>query len=175
MFARKPDFIIGHISRPYLLRWYLTPWRRWKGEARKNPTRLNLFKAQIADHLPNAYLHCIIRDDDDRALHDHPWINFSIVLSGTYREIVPDLRNVSTPHLRVWDMPKITHTRGPGSVIFRRPTAAHRLEVAKGPVWSLFITGPKVREWGFHCAWGWRHWREFTNPENSGEIGVGCE
>lgn len=172
---REPDFIIGHIDRPYLLRWYLTPWRRWKRIAEKNPTRLNKFKARLAEFLPKAYLHCIVRDDDDRALHDHPWLNCSIVLKGAYREIVPDLANVPTLHMRIWDMPKLVHMRRRGSIIFRRATAAHRLEVAEGPVWSLFITGPKCREWGFHCAWGWRHWRDFTNPANTGEVGKGCD
>lgn len=26
------------------------------------------------------------RSDDDRALHDHPWVNMSILLEGTYTE-----------------------------------------------------------------------------------------
>lgn len=171
----KPHQIIGTAADPYLLRWFLTPWRLWKERAKQNPTQLNRIKAKIAHYLPSMYLHCIVRDDDDRALHDHPWLNISIVLAGAYREIVPDLAKASTPHMRVWDMPKITRLRRRGSFIFRRATAAHRLEVAEGPVWTLFIVGPKCREWGFHCSWGWRHWKEFVNPDNHGEVGAGCE
>lgn len=133
---RQPDFIIGEPEKPYLLRWWIIPRNRWF----------------------NVYLHMILRDDDDRALHDHPWWNISMILSGAYREVMP-LRTV---------------LRKAGSIVFRRPTAAHRLEVAKGPVWTLFITGPRVREWGFHCPQGWRHWEEFTAPESTGQIGRGC-
>ena len=33
-------------------------------------------------------------------------------------------------------------------------------ESASAPV-TLFIRGPKLREWGFHCASGWRHHSDF--------------
>jgi hypothetical protein len=136
----RPDFIIGSAERPYLLRWWLIPRNRWF----------------------NAYLHKIVRDDDPRALHDHPWWNMSIVLRGGYMEH----HQLGLP---VW--------RGPGSVVLRRATVAHRLTLgATGmPAWSLFITGPKVREWGFHCPNGWRHNAEFCAPDDSGRVGRGCE
>jgi hypothetical protein len=28
---------------------------------------------------------------------------------------------------------------------------------------TLFAGGPIVREWGFDCPQGWRHWKEFTS------------
>lgn len=39
---------------------------------------------------------------------------------------------------------------------------------------SLFIAGPKVREWGFHCPNGWVHWREFTAGDRGELVGRGC-
>ena len=36
--------------------------------------------------------------------------------------------------------------------------------------WRLFLTGLVVRERGFYCDWGWRHWREFTDARDSGYI-----
>lgn len=132
----KPDLVIGDTERPYLLRWHIFPRNRFC----------------------NVYLHCILRDDDDRALHDHPWRNCSILLRGSYREITPAGRFV----------------RSAGSVVFRRAEAAHRLEVVEGPVWSLFITGPKVREWGFHCPRGWKVWHQFVDPTDRGRVGPGC-
>jgi hypothetical protein len=39
---------------------------------------------------------------------------------------------------------------------------------------SLFMTGPKVREWGFACPKGWVHWRDFTGGENGELVGRGC-
>lgn len=136
--GRAPDFIIGEPERPYLRRWWLVPRNEYS----------------------NIYLHNIVRDDDDRALHDHPWDSTSIILSGELREILPDGERVLRP----------------GSITSRDATSLHRLELVDGPVWTLFITGPKVREWGFMCPdRGWVHWREFTDPGTNGAtVGRGC-
>lgn len=139
--VRPPDFIIGGTDNPYILRWWVIPRNRFF----------------------NVYLHKIMRSDDERALHDHPWWNLSIVLRGGYEEI----------------MPRATKWRGPGSVVLRRATAAHRLviPIRNGGIrfcWSLFITGPKIRDWGFHCPQGWRHWKIFVAESDTGNIGKGC-
>lgn len=140
---RDPDFIVGEASRPYLRRWWIIPRNRWF----------------------NIYLHEFLRDDDDRALHDHPWHSLSIMLKGEYTE-----------H-RIVDGG--VHTRRifrAGDIIWRRPRYAHRLELHWGTCYTLFITGPRVREWGFHCPNGWRHWKAFTDPNSNGAItGRGCE
>lgn len=113
----------------------------------------------------NIYLHDIHRSDDGRALHDHPWVNLSWVLNGGYWEhtIAPGGIN-----RRVW--------RGAGALKLRMPSDAHRLEVEPGvPATTLFITGPRVRQWGFHCPRnGWVHWRDFTAGERGELIGRGC-
>lgn len=106
----------------------------------------------------NFYLHQFLRSDDDRALHDHPWDSFSFVISGEGREIT--------------DCDALDF--GPGDTFFREAEHAHRIEITKGPVWTLFITGPSVREWGFHCPNGWRHWKEFCDERDSGSVGKGC-
>lgn len=108
----------------------------------------------------NVYLHEILHSDDDRALHDHPWDNTSFLIAGSYIEHTPDG----------------SLTRVAGDVISRPATAAHRLEVpAGGSAISLFVTGPIVREWGFHCPQGWRHWTEFVDQRDKGQVGRGCE
>lgn len=136
---REPDFVIGGRSNPYMRRWWIIPRNR----------------------LFNIYLHNIVRSDDDRALHDHPWWNLSILLKGNYLEHTPDGE----------------FYRSRGSMILRRATATHRISVAgDGAVWTLFITGPAIRQWGFHCPQGWRHWKIFTNPADGGEtVGRGCD
>lgn len=113
----------------------------------------------------NVYLHHFLRSDDDRALHCHPWMNLSILLEGEYTE----------------------HTIAQGRVYLQRVVRAgqwrlrltgrlaHRIELHQGQCWTLFVTGPRYREWGFHCRNGWRHWREFTAPQDSGQVGRGCE
>ena len=51
----------------------------------------------------------------------------------------------------------------------------HRIEIRGGEqCWTLFITGPRIREWGFHCPQGWRHWRDYTKPGSYGQVGRGC-
>jgi hypothetical protein len=136
--TRPPDFVIGGGDQPYLRRWWLIPRNRWF----------------------NVYLHQFLRSDDDRAQHDHPWCNVSILLRGQYLEHAQS----GAPRLR-----------RAGSVVFRRPTTRHIIELAAGECWTLFITGPTVREWGFWCE-GTRFvpWRDFTAPSDKGQIGKGC-
>jgi hypothetical protein len=138
---RQPDFIIGGAETPYVLRWWVIPRNRWF----------------------NIYLHKFLRSDDDRALHDHPWINVSYLLEGTYVEHL----------IAAGGVQKATRYYA-GNLRFRRSVVAHRIEVDR-PCWSLFITGPVIREWGFHCPKGWRSWKVFTSERDRGEIGRGCE
>jgi hypothetical protein len=113
----------------------------------------------------NIYLHKFLRSDDDRALHDHPWPNLSFLLAGAYTE-----HTIPAGGINVRTVYKA------GDIKVRMPGAAHRVELHDGPCWTLFITGPHLREWGFHCPdIGWRHWRDFTSAKHSGEIGRGCE
>lgn len=143
---REPDFTVGEGDTPYLRRWWVIPRNR----------RFNL------------YLHHFMRSDDDRALHDHPWWNVSILLRGRYIEHFPD----GTRRVR-----RAGRVYGP-----RKATDAHRIELFRDPttgqeipVWTLFITGPVRRMWGFHCPNGWRHWREYVQQVPGGnKTGKGC-
>jgi hypothetical protein len=151
----KPNLEIGGAHNPYMRRWYLIPRNPWF----------------------NIYLHNVVRDDDDRALHDHPWWNISILLKGAYFEHF----FVSKPE-QGWPLPiKASRRRARGSIIFRRATMAHRLSLPRGacgkpvPCWSLFITGPNARSWGFWCPAGrWVHWRDFTAGPRGELVGTGC-
>jgi hypothetical protein len=152
---RPPDVVIGGPpARPYLRRWHLIPRNRWA----------------------NVYLHQIVADDD-AVLHDHPWANLSWVLAGGYYESSfagPPAPGQPLPPLR-------RHWRPPGSLIARRAGAAHRLALMRtaagqpAPAWSLFITGPHCRDWGFWCAGAggarWVPWRDYTAGERAGR---GC-
>lgn len=138
--SRPPDFVIGHAPLgDYLRRWYVVP----------RNAGLNL------------YLHEFVRSDDDRALHDHPWDNASMILRGEYDE----------------HMPGEVIRRSAGDVVSRSAADRHRVElVNEAPVVTLFATGPKIREWGFWCDGGDRfvHWRDFTSEGDRGSIGRGC-
>jgi hypothetical protein len=111
----------------------------------------------------NIYLHQFLRSDDDRALHDHPWWNISFILKGEYTE-----HTIPAGGINIRKIYKA------GDLKLRRAVAAHRVELHAGECWSLFITGPVIRSWGFHCPAGWRRWQDFV-AENPGEIGRGCD
>lgn len=136
---REPDVIIGGRADPYLLRWYIIP---------RNP-------------ICNVYVHKFLRSDDDRALHDHPWLfNLSILLEGQYDELTK------------WAFTR----RSAGDWKLRIGPAPHRLELVENQsCWTLFITGPRYRNWGFYCPERWVPWQEFTSPNDPGEIGPGCD
>lgn len=161
---RDPDFVVH--PQPdgdsYLNRWHLIP---------RNPVF-------------NVYLHEFRRSDDDRALHDHPWANCSILLIGDYIE-----HSILPGGIRV-----ATH-RHAGDIVFRRARSAHRIQLLtrrvvrtatdgtrtwvarEKPCFTLFLTGPRLRRWGFHCErTGWVAWQDFTDPATGGATtGKGCE
>lgn len=132
------------IGERYLSRWHVIP---------RNP-------------LFNIYLHKFEGSDDDRALHDHPWWSVSFLLRGHMYE-----------HYRVGGAgAALTRSRWVPWLrpVLRSARFAHRLELVRGPAWTVFVTGPRVREWGFHCPKGWVHWRRFTDASGL-KIGDGCE
>lgn len=107
----------------------------------------------------NVYLHRFDGSDEDRALHDHPWASLSLMLKGALIEVTHNDRKL----IRA------------GALRLRGPKFAHRLEHVGITTWTLFITGPRVRDWGFHCPNGWKHWRDFTDARDTGKVGRGCE
>ena len=89
----------------------------------------------------NVFLHKFLQSDPDE-LHDHPWPYFTLILRGGYWE--------TTPKGRFW--------RGPGHMRISGSNSLHRVELEPGVcAWSLFIPGPKLREWGFIVNGKWMH------------------
>ena len=139
------------IGTGYLLRWHLIPRNRFF----------------------NIYLHKFIGDDDDRALHDHPWHSFSILLKGRlleYHEATPMQRFINGSYRNFPELRRFVPR-----FCYRSAISTHRLELLDKtkPAWTLFITGPHVREWGFHCSKGWQHWSTMTTEK--GETIGGCD
>lgn len=93
----------------------------------------------------NVYLHQTLRSDSDEEHHDHPWENLSIWLQGTGMEQETDAEG------RI-----VVVERPPGTVVYRPATSTHRMLIGE-PTWTLFLTGPKIREWGFVHEAGWMH------------------
>lgn len=152
---RPPDFIVGdNPADPYLQRWHVIPRNDWL----------------------NIYLHQFLHSDDDRALHTHPYRwNVSWLLHGRYLEWVPFNKRKHVARAMASDVGLPGTVRSVGDIVFRWGASPHRIELHRGPCWTLFITGRRVREWGFICPQGWRHWSVFTKRDAPGQIGRGCE
>jgi len=173
--AHQPDIVIGGEDRPYLLRWFITPWSNYD----RDTTPASRWEA-LTRRLPNIYLHRFLRSDDDRALHDHPWASLSVILMGAYVE-----HTIAAGGVHHRDL------RRPGDMVARGAHAAHRVELLHDaaqldpiwrhaeammglhPVYTLFLTGPRIRNWGFHCRQGWRPHEAFEGTY--GTVGRGCE
>lgn len=121
------------------------------------------------------YLHHIVRSDHDRCLHDHPWSFVTLMLWGGYWEETPGAvevrwdgdppalgqfyaRPVGERRKRVWYRP---------GTLRRVPAHwCHRVVIPdEQPAWTLVLTTPRQRTWGFWTADGWMQWRAFLAGE----------
>lgn len=83
--------------------------------------------------LGSVRLHHWLGPDDDRAFHDHPWWFVTLVLRGGYDDETP----AGTERLRA------------GSVRFRPALHRHTVRPWPGGAWTILVTGPRSRSWGF--------------------------
>ena len=112
----KPDL---HLAG-YLKRWWILPRNKWI----------------------NIYLHCFEGNDDDRALHDHPWPSVSFLLWGQlweeYEKDIGEGERLKIFRGIVWFLP-----------YFRAATHSHLMSISTKKAWTMFCTGPRQRDWGF--------------------------
>lgn len=106
-------------------------------------------------HLRRYFLHNILREDNDRDPHDHPWPFETHILSGCYIEHVwfprVDLGDaVYAPEEQLYLVEGRHWARfcGQGSHHMVPAVHTHKIEIVK-ECWTLFATGPQQREWGF--------------------------
>lgn len=78
-------------------------------------------------------LHHWYSSDDDRNWHDHPWWFVTFVLSGSYVDVSDNGLDVLTR----------------GAVRYRPALHRHTTKVAPAGCWTLVLTGPEIRKWGF--------------------------
>ena len=137
-----PDLVIAPDGEPYIYRWHVIPH----------------------NDNANVYLHVQVKSDPERPLHDHPWDNQSVILSGGYTEIMGDKWN--------WAHAAYHVVRKKGDVIQRKAHWSHRLILPEQHPYTmtLFTTGPKVREWGFWMPDGWHSYKEMTELQNGVSI-----
>lgn len=91
----------------------------------------------------NVFIHKFLKSDPDD-VHDHPWPYATLILRGGYYEWTPEFDSAGRK------VGEVRHWRGPGHFRFCRADSFHRIELkADVECWTLFMPGPKQREWGF--------------------------
>lgn len=78
-------------------------------------------------------VHHFIRSDDKRHFHDHAWWFLTLVLKGGYVDVSPEGRDVLKRF----------------SWRFRKAEHKHYVEVDKDGSWTILVTGPSIRKWGY--------------------------
>jgi hypothetical protein len=109
----------------------------------------------------NVFLHKFLKSDPDD-VHDHPWPYATLVLKGGYWEWIPHFDTVGRKigEYQVW--------RGPGHFRVSKARSFHRIELDPDiTAWTLFMPGPKQREWGFLVRNQWIQWEEYLKQRKS--------
>jgi hypothetical protein len=99
------------------------------------------------------YLHDIYEPDAARDPHNHPWSFVSIVLRGSYTELLwPDAEHA-------WWIVRQTHRRW--SIHRMSRQSAHRIAYAAPGLKTLILTGPRRSNWGFFTPAGFVPWQQY--------------
>ena len=109
----------------------------------------------------NVFLHKFLKSDPDD-VHDHPWPYATLILKGGYWEWIPHFDTVGrkTGEYQVW--------RGPGHFRNSKANSFHRIELDPDiTAWTLFMPGPKQRDWGFLVKNKWIQWEQYLKQRKS--------
>ena len=109
----------------------------------------------------NVFLHKFLKSDPDD-VHDHPWPYATLILKGGYWEWIPHFDTVGrkTGEYQVW--------RGPGHFRVSSANSYHRIELDPDiTAWTLFMPGPKQRDWGFLVKNQWIQWEQYLKQRKS--------
>lgn len=119
-----------HAPRKFAVRW---------GERLYCATGVYLRRWYIESPWMSIRLHHWMHGDDARARHDHPWGFWTFILAGRYTDVTPEGEQEMCA----------------GTLAYRPAKHMHTVRIAPGEqCWSLLLTGPIMRRWGF-----WRRGR----------------
>jgi hypothetical protein len=110
-------------------------------------------------------LHNIRRPDAGTAPHDHAWDFASLILRGGYSEQRYH-RDYRTRDGRIHPWASTLEEHRAGNVVQRHAEDLHLITRVEPGTWTLVVTGPKRRSWGFRVfdfsGSRWVPWREFV-------------
>lgn len=128
--------------------------RKWEirlGEDHACATGVYLRRWRVETPWFSVRLHHWLHSDDDRHRHDHPWAFITFCLRGSYIDEGIGFRQ----RVRA------------GHAYYRPADHAHWVHLDRGPAWTVIVTGPKVRRWGFWVNNRWvksyRYFYRFGN------------
>jgi hypothetical protein len=118
--------------------------------------RYYVFIKDRGEHFPfNVFLHKFLKSDNDD-LHDHPWPFATLILKGGYYEWTPQFGADGKK------IGEIARWCGPGSFRMAKANSYHRIELdPEVECWTLFMPGPKQRDWGFLVKNKWVQWEQY--------------
>ena len=128
-------------------------WLRWAWITPRYMKRLPLIPR---NRWLNIFLHRYTGPDwRDEGLHDHPWDSISIRLWGNYlkeyrpatRESLDWIVDDGYYPVKACFLPR---------VVRRKAEDMHAIMDGAWPVWTLFVTFRRRRNWGFYTKDGWR-------------------
>lgn len=147
----RPDDVTGEPSL-YLRRFYIvkTPW-----------FEIMLHQFYMSDR---------------GTYHDHPWGSYGRILATGYYEWLCDgieKGEPVNPH-KVFRKPGDWGGRPAANATHNDPRSFHKVELApgtEGKVWTLFMTGPRVRDWGFLSVdQMWEHFSDLFKRDGTAVI-----
>lgn len=110
-------------------------------------------------------IHRIVRADNDRCEHDHPWWFIRLILYGGYEEKVKGKKYQRRPW-RPWFFWRVYPCL---------PSFQHRItKLYKKENWSLVLCGKNKGTWGFMTKMGWIEWEEFLHA-SVGTLAAWCK
>lgn len=141
---RTPYFDIVKDGETYMRRWWL--FNPYGYESRQPRHRWCPISIRV---------HHIVKPDDDRHLHDHPWNARTIILRGGYLEIVDR-----------GDLGLVMRGRDAGQTNRIGFGQFHRIAaVTDGGAYTLFISGEHRGTWGFLVDGVKVPWRKYLGIE----------
>lgn len=160
--SRKPiaNYLIRHAQR--------TPYTHLPGYMERfwlfNPyCKANGREVSPISWLPSVRVHHILRKDQDRHMHDHPWDARTVILRGWYVE-----NRVLSGRCNSCEGCVGTYLRDKGDTAAVNFGQYHTItDVPSEGVWTMFITFSYRGTWGFEVDGVKVPWREYMAMHRS--------
>lgn len=110
----------------------------------------------------NLYIHQLLKSDEDRHMHDHPWDFFSLILKGSYFEQTTYHPYHIVVHSRTFRV---------GDLIEHDARDAHHITLKSPVVWTLVLTLGREREWGYRISENqWIDFKTYRQLKRAGKL-----